>query len=447
MIKIKSNNKHLFSILQANPGYLEGVYPMRIKNGIGLGIVDHKANAYNILFQDTKYSYAEDMSNQLDLQSFCNSRILLDVFSECINSVFKTWDEYANQKTPWLGTGCTIRDIDIPSESSIEFNAYIDSNWVRGDGGGLFEKYFEGVKLQKIAGRAYRVFISGNMTIYRLLNQAALIAMFIAVVNLQKWKVTEQLIEKYIRVMNNIGDLPYFVVYLFKVRLLYNVDWFNKYKPDLEQIVGGKVHLSFGNTHDVRLDYICEHIDGKVSVLDVGCGEFLYAKRIMKKMKSTSIYYAHDVEDWGKVANAVNDRYKVELCFSTDLDALIEKINGAPVDVILTEVIEHNSREEAKALVLKILNTLNIRKLIVTTVNADFNAHYNLEGNVRHPDHKFEMHMDQFMSFFDDILEKVKENYDLTAFQYIQIGDSVSGESPTQGVMYVAPAFLDEKKK
>lgn len=447
MIKIKSKNKDFFSVIQKNPEYLNGIYPMRIKKGVALGMVDSEKNEYNVLFQDTKYSYAEDMSNQIDFQSFCNARLVLDVLSEGFKSALMSDEEYLAQKTPWLGEGKTIKDIDVPNDCSIEFFAYVDSNWVNKEGGGIFTKYFEEVHIEHFKGKAYKITISGNMTIFRLLNLTALICMFITVINPQKWAITESLIEKYIRIMDNIGNVPYFIVYLFKVRVLYHNEYFDKYKPDLERIIGQKVNLTFGNTHDARLSYICNEIDGKVSVLDVGCGEFLYAKRIMRGMDKNAVYYAHDREDWNIVANAINSRYKATLLFSQYLDQLIKKIGRKQVDVILTEVIEHNDKEEAKQLILKLLNNLNIRKFIVTSVNKDFNVHYELENDTRHEDHKFEMHMDEFMGFFDEVLVSLKKKYDLDAFQYIQIGDSLAGEAPTQGILYLKPpSFIDNVK-
>lgn len=434
MIKIKSENKYLFSVLQKNPTYLNGIYPMNIKKGVALGIVDQKNNEYNIIFQDTKYSYSEDMSNQIDFQSFCNSRIILDILNVGFNSFLKPLEFFSTQKTPWLDTD-KIGDIDIESECSLTFNAYIDSNWVNKEGGSLFEKYFEEINITHIRGYVYQITISGNMTLYRLLNIAALIAMFIAVINPQKWKITDDLIEKYIRILNNIGNVPYFFVYLFKVRLLYDNKTFEKYKPELEKVIGGNVHLTYGNTHDARLDYICGHIDGTTDVLDVGCGEFQYAKRILDRMDKDRKYYANDLEDWHIVAKAINKRYKATLIFSQDLDSLIKEINGNQVDIILTEVIEHNSKKDAEELIIKLFKELNIRKFILTTVNKDFNCHYELENETRHEDHKFEMHMDEFNDFFDNIINQLK-NYNSEKFNYIQIGDSLAGECPTQGIYY-----------
>lgn len=436
MIKIKSKNPHIFSVLQKNPEYLQGIYPMHIKKGIALGVVDFDKNEYDVFFQDTKYSYTEDFSSQIDFQSFCNSRILLDVLSEGFNSMLKPIDQYETQKTPWLGKGKTIKDIDLPFQCSIEFFAYIDSNWVNNNGKGVFEKYIEGINIEKIKGKVYRVVISGNMTLYRLINLSALVAMFIAVINPQKWQITESLIEKYIRIMDNIGDIPYFIVYLFKVRLLYYDGYFEKYKKALEKIIGGKVNLQFGNTHDARLEYICSHIDGKVDVLDVGCGEFQYAKRIMRNMGKTQTYYANDLEDWEKVANAIDSRYSAKLLFNQNIDELLAFIGEKEIDVIITEVIEHNDKSEARSLLLKLLNNLNIRKFIVTTVNKDFNVHYNLEDGSRHEDHKFEMYQDEFANFFDEILASLDKKYDLEKFDFIQIGDNLAGEAPTQGVIY-----------
>jgi hypothetical protein len=97
------------------------------------------------------------------------------------------------------------------------------------------------------------------------------------------------------------------------------------------------------------------------------------------------------------------------------------------VNIILTEVIEHNSMDEAKALITKALS-YNFNKLIITTPNVEFNPFYSMEDTFRHEDHCFELTRDEFRSLITSCIEGNKVNV-----EYFYLGDSLNGIQPTQG--------------
>jgi hypothetical protein len=95
--------------------------------------------------------------------------------------------------------------------------------------------------------------------------------------------------------------------------------------------------------------------------------------------------------------------------------------------VLLTEVIEHNSVEDAKALIKQTL-TYNINKLFISSPNIDFNHFYNMEKLLRHDDHVFEPTNAEFRA----IIEECTAGKDCRV-EYFQLGDCINGIQPTQG--------------
>ena len=103
----------------------------------------------------------------------------------------------------------------------------------------------------------------------------------------------------------------------------------------------------------------------------------------------------------------------------------------APVNIILTEVIEHNTPAQAAALVKKCLS-LNFHKLVITTPDSRFNAYYFEEGEEsrRHEDHHFEWTDKEFQSFIKECVGAQP-----FAYTFYGIGDKINGVTPTQAVV------------
>lgn len=91
--------------------------------------------------------------------------------------------------------------------------------------------------------------------------------------------------------------------------------------------------------------------------------------------------------------------------------------------VILTEVVEHITLQEATDLVNCILNS-GVKQLVITTPNKQFNSNYFIEG-FRHDDHQFEMSFNEWVTFVNTL--NVAGYY----VNHKQIGDIVNTESST----------------
>ena len=107
----------------------------------------------------------------------------------------------------------------------------------------------------------------------------------------------------------------------------------------------------------------------------------------------------------------------------------------ADMDILLMEVIEHMSLEEAGNL-LKRLLSYSFHQLILSTPNKDFNAFYGLsEEQMRHEDHKFELSTQEFQTWLTATVG------DTFVIQFFTTGDQVNGVATTQG------AIIEKKER
>ena len=425
IIGIKSQNNKLPDILCRNPETDFGLYLCPLKNGYIAGNVVSQ-NEYEIVFQDTKYSYLPEDSDSLDYQSYCSPLSVLHICNELFAHILKSRAEFAAKPIKWLGMTqgeadsepCTI---EIPS-------FYIDSNWLRNDRF-LLTKYFKEIEIKRQSYRIFSLKITGK-SVFEAFNLLALTALFAHVTNEYALFVyiDDNLTEKFGRILTNIENVPYFVFYLFTARAIRSPKQFTALKPMFEKYLatnGLQAVLVLESTHRLRLLFILGLLETNIPVVDVGCGELLYYKKIMDKGFAAD-YHAIDKDpEMERIAEMIGRRYSENnLKFYSDVN---ECVVSGEVNVLLTEVIEHNSLEEAKALMLKVLN-YEFNKLIVTTPNVEFNVFYAMNDEFRHYDHQFELTRDEFRSFVDECVE----NRDLHV-EYFYLGDSLNGIQPVQG--------------
>ena len=102
-------------------------------------------------------------------------------------------------------------------------------------------------------------------------------------------------------------------------------------------------------------DYIGSKLSFNKSILDIGCGEGYYAIPFAGKLESS--YYAVDIDDelLEVVKRKAESKQIDNISTFCSIDQFLETYNNEQVDIILTEVIEHMSTEEAKALILHIM--------------------------------------------------------------------------------------------
>jgi hypothetical protein len=421
---IKSLNDRLLDILCKNPDTDKGLYCKPLRNGqiIGNAVGRHE---YEVVFQDRHGSYCPEENNEIDYQSYCSPLATLNVCNELFGHLLKSRNDYANTMIKWLNvtqgevdnTACTI---EIPS-------FYIDSNWYR-NGRFLLSKYFDGIEVEQQSQRIFRLKVSAK-SVFDAFNLLALVALFAHVTNSHGMYlyIDDNLAQKLGRILTNLENVPYFVFYLFIMRAVRSLKQFETFKPIFENYLannGLKANLLIESTQRQRIGFITGLLEPNIAILDVGCGEFLYYKRMMTR-DFTAAYHAVDINpEMELLAENISRRYEANnLFFYNSLD---EFASDTLLNILLIEVIEHNSLDEARELIVKALS-YNFHRMIITTPNVEFNTFYSMDDGFRHADHRFELTRDEFKSLITSCIQGKNMNV-----EYFYLGDSLNDIQPTQ---------------
>ncbi len=428
ILKIHSINKYLLDLLFKNPNTDNGLYFKPLKNGVIVGnAID--ANNYEVVFQDTKYSYLPEDSNQIDFQSYCNPLVVLQICNELFSHILKEKNDFENQQISWLNITQGAIDKDVCTIEIPTF--YIHSNWYRKDQF-LLSKYFSGIVVEHQIGRNFKLTITGK-NVFDAFNLLNLMALFTHITNEYGMFtfIDDEFALKYVRILTNLENVPYFVFYLFIKRAVKNERQFQKIKPIFENYLAKKdivANLTYYNTHQDRVRFITNQLEKEMPILDVGCGEFIYYKRMMNLGFDNNYYAIDSDKQFERMSNFLSQKYDANnLHFYTSLD---DYTSTEKVNILLTEVIEHNTIEDAKSLIKQLL-TFNFNQLIISTPNDDFNKFYFNDDAMRHDDHHFELTQFEFKNLIDECINK-NTNFELN---YNQIGDTLNGIQPTQAVI------------
>jgi hypothetical protein len=137
-------------------------------------------------------------------------------------------------------------------------------------------------------------------------------------------------------------------------------------------------------------------------------------------------YYAVDKDEHiEKLSRTIAKRYEENNLIY--LNSLEEFQSQDKLNILLTEVIEHNSKDEAKRLIKQALE-YPVNKMFITSPNVEFNKFYNMEKLLRHDDHIFEPNPEEFRTMIEECTSGKKCNV-----EYFFLGDTVNGIQPTQG--------------
>lgn len=425
LILIKLGNLTYQSFLQKNPDNFGGIQLRQIKNGVGIGRVISKQE-YHLIFQDTKYSFSEDTSNQIDFQSYCNPRVFLTLASIFLRHLLVEKNQYESQKVSWLNT--TMGELDSAGyqHTLIIENLYADRLSRQRDF--VFSKYFPEVTLTQKSECLYSLRIETNRSVFHLINLASLVCMYLAATNSQPWFLNQELCAKYVRIIKNLAPVPYFILYLFSRACIPTLEMFNKLKADLESSFDGQLNLCWGNTQDMRMRAVRDFllIEGQIPdhVLEMGCGEMDYPRTFIKKLNPDRQWWCVDPDDYSHLAERIKSQKKCDnLFFSQNLNAISGDLQGCCL--LMTEVVEHMAELEAYCLIKTILELYTPNRGIITTPNIKFNQYYQFEEDreLRHHDHRFEFNFDQFKQFMERVIKGLPYN-----LKFFGIGDQVNDE-------------------
>jgi SAM-dependent methyltransferase len=427
IIQLKSTNPKLSFIIKKNPS--SGMLLRPIRKGMAYGWYTDD-ETFNIYFKDAdgEISYKQneyESFEYLNVSRYNTPLFPLNAINEFFSAPLKVLDE---------------RDVEGYEHSfsinmiHIELVRYID----------FFDKHLKDVtfEIKHLAHKSYSLTVTTNRSLYYLLHVVSVLCLFLSMFGNEYIDISDSILDKYIKSIHVI-DAPFYIRSLFVRHFLSSKERFKKYKAEIEKTARYDIRFDFGSTGLQRRNYIARALSFDRSILDVGCGEGYYAIPFAGKIEGS--YYAVDINEQllETVKRKASTKDIDNISTHTSIDHFLEQYSGEQIDVILTEVIEHMSQDEAGILIQHICRQIDFVDFIITTPNADFNPFYELSG-FRHDDHKWEMSQVEFKLWFSDV---VKGIFDTSRgsqtsgaevevqFEFVAIGDEVNNIRTTQGVM------------
>jgi len=403
-LQLSSNNPKFSYILRKNPD--SGMLIKSNRKGRLFGWYTNPEK-YNMYFRDSdvEVSYSQDDFEYMDTTRYNAPMFLVNAFHLFLNHMKKVDDS----DTAGYDNMLMVNQMKCKPYSIETFKSHFPE----------YEFSFE-----EVAFHNYRIEIRTKRTIRELVNLGQVLAIFNALLNNDLY-ITDDEIDKYLACLLVI-DPPYFIRHLFKCYFLRTQGLFNQYKTLLETSSKEKLELEFGNNLTQRINFIKKHLDFKSHIVDIGCGEGHYVREFAPKIDKNGLeYHAIDI-DTGKLENVKR------LCERRGIENVatwpsINEFNCPDNSVIImTEVIEHMTKDDAKVLMSKI-SKWPFRSLIITTPNKEFNHNYQLlEEDVRHEDHKLEFNKEEFISLIKELADG-----NGMSVGFFDIGDSVDNLKPT----------------
>jgi len=343
---IESENKDLSWILGKNPN--SGMIARNFRSGVIWGWYSN-SQTYVTRFND----YTEEVSfrknihdnfNYLGSLQYCSplllSSIMIELFSSTLNK--------ENPKDIECENKVSLNLIKL-NKRAINFIEKLNS----------YIKMFE-IKINptKYVG-LYKFSIESNKsTIKELFKYSYLLGnlLNVLVIGWVDRPKLEQL-DKMLNFMIKI-NVPYYPRYLIKTNMISKED-FVVLKKKLESIDNCMVNMNWGNSQEQRYKFIESHLSFSSDIIDFGCGEGFYVKKLIPQLSQTNKYIAWDTdpEELEKVKffKEKNPQYTNLIIpkSENELFELIEQLESKPI-LLLSEVFEHIDPSEAINLVKKI---------------------------------------------------------------------------------------------
>lgn len=413
IVQVKSTNPKFTFLIKKNPE--KGMQLRPVRQGMAYGWYSEDS-VFNVYFKDADNNisykkHEEESFEYLNVSRYNTPLFPLNAISEFFSAPFKAQDD---------------RD-----EEGYEHTFYINMIHIdRVRYIEIFEKHMKEYTftLEHQAYKSYSLTVTTHKSLYHLLHVVSVLCLFLSMFGDEYIDISDSILDKYSRSLNVI-DSPFYIRSLFARNFLSTRERFRKYKAEVEQTNRYAITMEYGGTAMQRRNFIAEALPFNKPILDIGCGEGFYAGAFAGKIES--IYYAVDVNEelLEVVGRKAAARQIDNIAAFRSLDRFLEVYNGEKVDVILTEVIEHMSHEEAEELICQVCSQVDFDQLIITTPNAEFNRYYELE-KFRHEDHKWEMGQEPFRHWFADTVREIPVDY-----EFVAIGDRVDGIHTTQGVL------------
>jgi len=413
IVQVSSTNPQFSFLIKKNPH--SGMMLRSIRRGMAYGWYTDE-RTYNVYFKDAdnEISYKQHENENfeyLNVSRYNTPLFPLNAMNEFFTAPLKVQDE---RDTDGYEHTFFINMIHIELVRYIEF----------------FEKHLKDFTfdITHHAHRSYSLTVTTHKSLYQLLHVVSVLCLFLSMFGNEYIDISDNILDKYIKSMNVI-DAPFYIRSLFVRNFLSTRERFKKYIGELEKTDRYDIQFAFGGTALQRRNYISGALTFEKSILDVGCGEGFYAIPFAGKIEGS--YYAIDINEelLEKVQRKAKAKEIDNIVTFSSINHFLESYNGEQVDVILTEVIEHMSQDEARQLIYQICTQVDFDNFIITTPNADFNHYYEL-SDFRHDDHKWEMGEQAFQQWMLDVIKETELHA-----EFVAVGDGVNNIQTTQGVI------------
>lgn len=413
IVQLTSSNPALSFLIRKNPK--SGMQVRAVRKGLAYGWFSDNS-IYNIYFKDADNEVSFKQHEQEEFEYLNVSRYNTPLFPLSALQEFLSAPVKAKHEQDVAGYTHTL----FINLIHIELPKYIT----------FFEQHLSEVQfdIKLVAHKSYALTMTTQTSLYQLLHTASVLCLFLAMFGNEHMDVNDGILEKYIKSIQII-DAPFYIRSLFVRNFLNGKSRFQKYKAMIEKTDRYSISFELGGTALQRRSFIRNRLPFNKSILDIGCGEGFYAIPFAGKIEDS--YYAIDIDEscTQTVIRKADAKNIENIATFNSLAQFLVQYNGEKCDVILTEVIEHMTVEQAAELIIQICVHVQFEKLIITTPNARFNTYYGLTG-FRHDDHKWEMDEQAFQLWMEDVIAQLG-----LAYEFVQIGDSVDGIYTTQGVI------------
>lgn len=413
IVQLRSTNPDLSFVIKKNPN--SGMMLRQVRKGLAYGWYSCPST-FNIYFKDADNDIsfkrdAKDDFEYLNVSRYNTPLFPLSAINEFFSAPLKAQD---SRDEEGFEHTLHINMVHIHLARYIEF----------------FNKHMTGFtfETEHLAHKSYSLTIKTRKSLYQLMHVASVLFLFLAMFGEEYLDISDDVLVKYIKSVQII-DAPFYIRSLFARNFLSNRERFKKYAGELARTDRYSIRFEFGGTAQQRRSFIAGALPFDKSIVDVGCGEGFYAIPFASKIEDS--YYAIDInEQLLEIVQRKAAAKEVDnIATFPSIERFLDEYNGERVDVVMTEVVEHMSLEEAAALIRLICNNVDFDRFIVTTPNADFNTYYELK-DFRHDDHKWEMGKAQFEEWLPGVIDT--ERY---SCEYVAIGDGVNGMQTTQGAI------------
>lgn len=417
-LQLSSTNPNFSFILKKNPASGMLIKPNRKGR---LFAWYSNPSIFNLYFRDSdmEVSYSGEDFEYMDATRYNAPMFLINAFSEFLNHMKKADDkDIAGYEHVLM-----INQMKCKPQSLDRFKSY-------------FPEYE--FKFEEVASRNFRIEIKTKNSLRELVNLGQLLSVFNSLLNNDLEYVSDDDIDKYISCMKVI-DPPYYIKHLFKLYFLKTEKLFNKYKKLIEKSEKDKIEFEFGSTLTQRISAIKRRLDFKSSIIDIGCGTGDYVREFAHKLGPELKYHAIDIDpERIEAVKRLCNRKEIENVVTwSSIDEFASAGEFVPsadftdsADILMTEVIEHMTKDDSAALIKRVLEW-KFKSLIITTPNKTFNSNYQLlEEDMRNEDHVVEMTKEEFVEWIKRITDS--SGYKV---KFFDIGDNVNSLRPTLAVI------------